>query len=308
MTRSLCGLSCAALIALHALASSSCAKNPNDPSQSRTVTDFLAGATTVGGTQVAGTTRSGTPPPAAGGPTATTTSSTQASGGSPNLITISGSAPFQTIFLSIGSATTSARATTGSLLRALVVRSVRLFEVDLGAAAIETTGFLQIDLPAPVTEASVVVNYSTSLSASTFELQVQIASAGGAPGPVASVHKTASSGPGLIEMVGVVFGQLVINPANPTGPGLLINLVSGATVSTSLDSRTTRTDTNGAFDLLTDTLNGSGRCYTLTIQAAGYPTYSTDGWIGSNKETGGVVFTMSPGGPVGPINGVGCGR
>ena len=165
---------------------------------------------------------------------------------------------------------------------------------------------MQIDLTAPVTEASVMVVNSSSMPGGSFDLRVQVAAAGGAAGPVASVRKTISTLASFIEMTGVVYGNMIVNPANPSGPGLRINRLAGATVSTSLDSKTTTTDANGAFDLLTDTRNGPNLCFTLTITATGYPTYRTDGWIGSNKETGGVIFTLSPAFPTGPINGRGC--
>ena len=211
-----------------------------------------------------------------------------------------GSAPFQTIYVSIGSAQ-SARASSPSFLHAWAGRWVRLFEADLTAASIGTSGFLQIDLPAPVTVVSVIVNYA-SLLANSFDLQIQISGPGGAAGPIASVHKT-GTGPGLIEIVGVVYGGKTINPS---GPDSYVNPVSGATVSTSLDSRTAVTNGNGAFDLLTDTPNASGRCFRLTVTAGGYPGYSTDGWTGSNKDSGGIIFSLGTGEPRGPLNGRGC--
>ena len=269
-----------------------CAKGTTDPSsQTETIGSFLSGAT-IADTQVAATTRSGAPPASGGGPTATVTSPSPAAGGGLNLVSIQGSAPFQTIFLSIGAAESSS-APPPSILPNWALRSVGLLEATLSAAVIQTSGYLQIDLPAPVTSASVVLSYTSSLPG-RFDLQVQIASAGGASGPVAAMPKALQTGNGVIELVGVVYGNFGPNPANPTGPGLYGPLLQGATVSTSLDSRTAVTDANGAFDLVTDTTNAIGRCFRVTITAGGYPTYSSQGWIGSNKESGGVRFTLNP--------------
>ena len=100
-------------------------------------------------------------------------------------------------------------------------------------------------------------------------------------------------------MVGIVYGRLIINPANPTGPGLIVEPVSGATVSTSLDSQTTTTNGGGAFDLVTSKPSVVGACFTLTISAPGHPTYNTAGWSG-NKSTGAVVFILMPAFPLAP--------
>ena len=59
-------------------------------------------------------------------------------------------------------------------------------------------------------------------------------------------------------MVGIVYGKLIINPGNPTGPGLVVEPVAGATVSTSLDSQTTTTNGSGAFDPVTSTPRQGG--------------------------------------------------
>jgi hypothetical protein len=161
--------------------------------------------------------------------------------------------------------------------------------------------YLQIDLSTPTTSADVAVSYQSSLPNGGFDLQVQIAGANGVAGPVATIHKTATAP--AVEMVGIVFARLALGPI-PTGPGVLVDPVAGATVSTSLDSATTLTNANGAFDLRTNTPTSVGVCFTLRIAAAGLPTYSTTGWSG-NKNTGPVSFTLSPPFPAGPING-GC--
>ena len=65
------------------------------------------------------------------------------------------------------------------------------------------------------------------------------------------------------------------------------NAVSGAVVSTSLDSKTATTDGNGNFELITTKKESESECiaYTLTITAAGLPTYSipVKGFASSNS-------------------------
>ena len=283
------------LIVLLTLASGCGKKSSTGPSdvENRTIGQFYLTATAVGETTVSATTRAGSPPAAGSGPTAIAASVNQTADAGLNLVSIQGSAPFQTIYLSVGSAET-ALLTQPGLAPAWAARVGGLLEAPLSAAPIQTTGFLQIDLPAAVTSASVIVGFASSLPPS-FEMKVQLGAPGGAVGPGASLPKTLQSGGGLIEIVGVVLSTFGPNPANPTGPGLYGPPVAGAVVSTSLDSRTAVTDTNGAFDLLTNTTNlVGGRCFRLMITAPGFPPYSSDGWIGSNKETGGVRFTLSP--------------
>ena len=81
-----------------------------------------------------------------------------------------------------------------------------------------------------------------------------------------------------------------------------LNPVSGATASTSLDGNTATTDTAGNFDLETtvpwDEID-SCKAYTLTITAAGHPTYAinTSGFSGNKSGASSVnrqKFVLSP--------------
>ena len=216
--------------------------------------------------QTTSTTKTGAPPAAAGGPTATVISPNAASSGGANLLTVLGSAPFQTVFVSVGGTS-------------------------------QVSDYLQVDLPAPATSVDLAVTYPSSLAVPNFELRVQVVAPGGTVGPVAAVPKNVATS--RIEMIGIVYTTFGPNPANPTGPGLYGPPASGATVSTSLDSQTTTTNANGAFDLLTNTASTVGACFRLTISKPGFPTYSTQGWAG-NAQDGVrgpgdiVVFTLSP--------------
>jgi hypothetical protein len=86
-----------------------------------------------------------------------------------------------------------------------------------------------------------------------------------------------------------------------TGSTCYIQPVGGATVSTSLDGATATTDGAGNFDLTT-TLPRSriDECltYTITIAAAGHPTFTvnTRGFSGNQNEgsQNRQLFTLSP--------------
>ena len=223
---------------------------------------FVTQAVTVGAVQTTSVSRTGSPPAAAGGPVATVGTTSLASSGSPNLLTIASSVAFHTVYVSVGTATSVAN------------------------------DYLQIDLPAPATVTDVAVNYPDSLTAGSFELRIQIAAPGGAVGGVTTAPKTVTSRP-VVTMVGVVLSTFGPNPANRQGPGLYGPPVPGAVISTSLDSKTTTTNANGAFELQTDTASSVGNCFTLTISATGFPTYSTGGWKGNSAKTA-VTFTLAP--------------
>ena len=88
------------------------------------------------------------------------------------------------------------------------------------------------------------------------------------------------------EIEGQVFAR---NGSNP---------VVGAVVTTSLDGSTATTDSQGRFHLVTNTIVKRGECrdYTITITAAGLPTYSVRGNWGSGVVAG-QTFSLSPPGP-----------
>jgi hypothetical protein len=101
----------------------------------------------------------------------------------------------------------------------------------------------------------------------------------------------------FMEIHGEVYATFGPNPANPTGPGLYGPPVAGATVTTTLDGGlTTTTDGSGRFALITRTPQGGCRLSTLTIVAAGHPTYSLSGrWQSTASQP--LRFTLSPPGP-----------
>jgi hypothetical protein len=99
-----------------------------------------------------------------------------------------------------------------------------------------------------------------------------------------------------VELGGIVYATFSVNPANGNAPGIYSTPVAGAVVSTSLDAATATTDASGHFDLKTltprNTLTACQR-YTLTITAAGHPTYSVTGAWGNGTSTNGV-WALSP--------------
>ena len=98
-----------------------------------------------------------------------------------------------------------------------------------------------------------------------------------------------------VRIEGHVYGGCA--PSAVAGPCVLANPINGAVVSTSLDSATTTTDASGHFDLRTNSPKSKGYChpYTLTVTAAGYPTYSVTGPWGSHPV--GQRITLSPPNP-----------
>jgi len=111
------------------------------------------------------------------------------------------------------------------------------------------------------------------------------------------------NGPGLVQVRGVVYGRLVPNPANPTGPGLREPPVTGAVVSSSLDSTTAVTDGNGRFHLITQTRLKGCEPFTLTITASGWPTWVGTATFHNGESPTELEFTMIPPLPNTPFTG-----
>jgi hypothetical protein len=96
------------------------------------------------------------------------------------------------------------------------------------------------------------------------------------------------------ELEGTVWSDCGIDPNNPMGPCIKTGLVAGAVVATSLDAVTAASDASGHFDLVTTTRQGCVP-YTVTVTAAGHPTYSRT-WtsLGRNR---GIAFILANGDP-----------
>jgi len=119
-------------------------------------------------------------------------------------------------------------------------------------------------------------------------------------GAVVAAQQLQKKGP--VRVSGIVFATATFGTSCPDGVLDMMtcfkNPVSGAVVSTSIDSTTTTTDGRGFF-LLTTTVSKSDfdgcRPYTLTITAAGLPTYSISA-VGNDvgNGRGDQMFSLSP--------------
>jgi len=152
--------------------------SPTSPSGT-SVTSFLSGAATSGSTPVQGSQQSGAPPAPSGGPTPTTGGNGTAVAGGSSGVAVSGSGPFQSVVVSAGSPSGSA-----SLFLPGGPGGART------AATSTPTGFFRIDLPAPVTSQPIVVTFSRSIPATSFNIQIQLISATGLVGAVATLPVT----------------------------------------------------------------------------------------------------------------------
>lgn len=137
-----------------------------------------------------------------------------------------------------------------------------------------------------------------------------IGAAAGGAAVVATQTDIFGGNDGFIRLLGQVYANIQFGLTAATCPGVLETIgtgtscytqpVTGATVSTTLDSATATTDTAGNFDLTT-TLPRSkiNDCisYTITIRAAGLPTYtlSTSGFSGNKQgNEHRQIFALSP--------------
>jgi hypothetical protein len=138
------------------------------------------------------------------------------------------------------------------------------------------------------------VRFGTTLPTGAFELFVQLVGADGSVGLAASTSKTPRP-TGPVVVTAVVYSTFGPNPSNPTGPGRYGPPVAGARVSSSLDSTTTTTNANGVFELRTNTpFQPTGQCFTLTISASGFATYSTPGWKNNGQSPDVHKISLAP--------------
>jgi hypothetical protein len=243
------------------------------------VSGVINGASGLGSTPTTGSVQGGTAPGAtAGGPASSASGGAPAASGGGDEVTVSaGGTPFQTVFVSAGSSGSGA-AVSG---------------LGAGVARVETvaSGFIQISLPSAVTSLAIGLSYANNLPSSGFDLLIQVAN-GTSVGPVATLHKSVTTS-NFVEVTGLVFATASQRTA---GPPLPTNPLSGAVVSTSLDSHTATTDAAGGFSLQTGTVaTTSTQCYTITITFPGVPTYSVHGLWGTQATN--QIFVMSPPSP-----------
>ena len=236
--------------------------SPSGPSEQATpnpvgpqpIAAYVLRASAFEGARVEAVSRSGPSPVPAGGPTVTAQSATEAVAGSTSLVSVESATPFQVVYLSVT------------------------------ARSAPPADHLQISLPAPVTNVPLAVTHPSSLPSDPFVINIQVAGANGAVGPVAGVTK--SHVPPALVLLGIVYGHWIGTPGPPQGPPTP-DPIAGATVSTSLDSRTAVTDARGLFDLRTGV--STTACFTITVSAPGLPTYSERRRFGSDAI---VAYTL----------------
>ena len=265
---------CAVLFAFlfgSALAFAGCSKSPTEatPIQGASIEQFLSGANAMG---LASVRVDGSPPAPSGGPAGLPTGMGAGTAGGTSLVFLQGNAPFQTVFVSLGSAQT-ARDQRAEPSAQLTATLLQLFEAPLLAAVVHPGGFHRLDLTSPVTDLPLTVSYNSSVNGS-LDLRFQLASASGAVGPIATLPRNVNGT--AISLVGIVYSRWIGTPG-PSSPAP--DPVAGAVVSTSLSSQTATTDGNGFFELHTG--SSSSSCYTLTIARAGLPTFSASRKFGS---------------------------
>lgn len=232
-----------------------CGGSPSGPSDKETSAATLSSFVVSAAVQtdsgsIDGVSHTGAPPAAGGGPTATVISGTDAVSGAQNLLEVKASAPVQTVYLSVVSSASA-------------------------------TGYMQFTLSQPATVIPLAVHYPSALPAGGFAFGVQVAGSG-APGPIATIDKIPAVA--VVELLGIVYGNWI---GTARTPGERPDPIAGATVSTSLDSRTAVSDGNGLFDLKTNT--ASTACFTITVSASGLPSYTAVRKFGSDAI---VAYTL----------------
>jgi hypothetical protein len=198
-------------------------------------------------------------------------------------------------------------ACTKGMMSAVMSAASVLLEVPAGAAAIPA-GFSSVGVVAAGSSAAAAGGGAAAASGGGGGLGTGAIVGGlgavAAAGAVVAV-KVAADGGRPVDISGQVFARFGVNPSNPGGPGLNLDPVRGGVVSTSLDSTTATTDGEGRFHLVTaaEVSDEDSQCYTLTITAAGLPTYSVRGGWGRQPQN--QIFTLVPPQPsqVGPCGG-----
>jgi len=169
--------------------SSSSPSNPT-PTPAPTPTPTLPAVTTVvtgvqaaDGTQA--TQQTGTPPAANGGPTITATSSGTVIPNGTDFTQIQSGSQFQTVYVSVPNTSGIAPADVGS---------ARVGALDAA------TGYFQLRLPAPVTNALLLTNLANVSTGSRFTLAYAVANAAGLVGPTVTSTKAVSGQSGGVQV------------------------------------------------------------------------------------------------------------
>ena len=177
----------AALVVARCSSNSSSPSNPT-PTPTPTgpaVTGIISGVQSADGTQA--TQQTGTPPAAqAGGPTITATAGTTAVPGGADIVTLTSTSGFQSVYMSVPTAP------------GLSASSFDPTRVGAQAAA---NGYYQLRLPTVVTSAVIISNLSSTLSTgSTFQIAYAVANATGTVGPAVTSSRTTAGSTGNVQV------------------------------------------------------------------------------------------------------------
>ena len=235
-----------ALAAAAALALSvACSHNSNSPaivpSGGTSVASFVTGLSALGATNTGGAQHTGSPSNPTGGPTPTLTGPSAVVVGGGNIMTIHSGTAFQHVFLTVGNAGTST----------------------------PPAGFWQLDLPAAVTDAQVLVTFGNPLPSATFDLQFQTTNAAGLGGNV--VSQTLTQNLNVATVLPVVTATYTPNPAPFLG---------GVACVLSLDK-----GCMWEFKVVLQEFNG--------VQVAG-AAFNETYTFGSTSTTGSLLVTIPP--------------
>jgi hypothetical protein len=161
-----------------------CKSNPASPGTTQTVSQFVSSVMTAAGGATA-VQENGAPPAANGGPSITVTGSSTVTDGGLAVVNIQGSAPFQTVFVSISGA---------------------------GSAV---GGFYQLQLPTATTSTDVVQGLSATIPVSSFQAVYSVAAPSGPVGASASMNTSVQATGPTVSVTGTWSGSVSLSQTKP---------------------------------------------------------------------------------------------
>jgi hypothetical protein len=146
------------------------------------VTTVVTGVQSSDGTQA--TQQTGAPPAATGGPTITANSGTTAVPGGSEIVTLSSTTAFQSVYVSVPTAP------------GISAASVNPSRIGPEVAA---NGYFLLRLPSAVTTVVIITNFANTLTGS-FQIGYAVANAGGALGPTVTSTRSIAGGTGNVQV------------------------------------------------------------------------------------------------------------
>ncbi len=274
--------------------------SPSNPTPTPTPTPTGPAVTTVvtGVQSSDGTTgvqQAGSPPAASGGPTVTASTSTTVVPGGSDLVTLTSTSAFQSVYVSVPSAPGIGPAS---------------FDPNRIGTLAAANGYFLLRLPAPVTTVIVISSLSSTLArGASFSLAYAVANAGGAIGPTVTSNKTAAGSTGNVQ-VNVTWNTAtdvdlhVVDPRNEeiyygnqrSASGGSLDLDSNAACA--LDNKNSEniqwgtTAPNGTYTVRVDywsacSVTGT-TTYTVVVNNGGVSSRFTGTFSPNNADSGGL--------------------